>query len=452
MIFSADTPRFALYPTSRAVWLLALGLPFTLILAVLFPDVWALGAAWAAALIGGLTLDALLAVASKNMTPTLEMPARLFIGAEEKAVFRFRDFTGRTPKQAEFRLSANDRLEVKIDPAGLSPERDTLLVEFDVQARRRGDAVLRRLWSRWQGPLGLIWFQRCDPLNFTIAVVPDTQLVKETAIDFFSRNAVFGQKIQQLRGEGSEFDALSEFLPGMDKRAIDWKHSARHTTLLAREYRTERNHNIVFAIDSGYLMCEDMSDKASRKLTKLDRAISAALVMGYVSLKLGDRVGLYGFDKAPTLYTAPVAGTSMFSRLQSETSKIDYSHEETNYAYGLSFLARKLKRRSLVVVFTDFIDTTQSELMLETVARLIKKHIVIFVAFRNQPLSALTEAQIESPDDISRAVIAQGLLSERDIVLAKLAHMGVNVIDADPDTLNADVVNRYLEMKRRGAI
>ena len=142
----------------------------------------------------------------------------------------------------------------------------------------------------------------------------------------------------------------------------------------------------------------------------------------------------------------------MFFCLQSETSKIDYSHEETNYAYGLSFLAQKLKRRSLLVVFTDFIDTTQSELMLETVARLIKKHIVIFVAFRNQPLSALTEAQIESPDDISRAVIAQGLLSERDIVLAKLAHMGVNVIDADPDTLNADVVNRYLEMKRRGAI
>lgn len=452
MASSTEKSNFTLYPTPRAVWVLASGIPFALMIAVLFPSVWALGAAWAAAIIGALLFDAFLAVASKYMTPALTMPIRLFIGAEEKAVFHFRDLTARRPDRAEFKLSTNDRLDIKTDLSGFIPEPGIPSVQFRVQARRRGDAVLRRLWSRWQGPLGLIWFQRCDPLNFNIAVVPDTQLVKETAIDFFSRNAVFGQKIQQLRGEGSEFDALSEFLPGMDKRAIDWKHSARHTTLLAREYRTERNHNIVFAIDCGYLMCEDMVDEATQKLTKLDQAISAALVMGYVSLKLGDRVGLYGFNKAPTLFTAPVAGTSMFSRLQSETSKIDYSHEETNYAYGLSFLAQKLKRRSLVVVFTDFIDTTQSELMLETVARLIKKHIVIFVAFRNQPLGALTRAHIKSSDDISRAVIAQGLLSERDIVLAKLAHMGVDVIDADPNTLNADVVSRYLEMKRRGAI
>lgn len=451
---SADTFHFALYPTSRAVWVLAAGVPPALILAVLLPGLWPVGAAWAAALIGLLLLDAFLAVASKYMTPTLSLSPRLFIGAEERAVFNFKDLERRQPNRAEFRLSSNDRLDIENDTVGFTQQADvsTPSVEFKLSARRRGEGVLKRLWSRWQGPLGLIWFQRSDSLDFRVVVVPDTQLVKNTAIDFFSRNAVFGQKIQQLRGEGSEFDALSEFLPGMDKRAIDWKHSARHTTLLAREYRTERNHNIIFAIDSGYLMCEDMVDDASQKLTKLDRAISASLVMSYVSLKIGDRVGLYAFDKSPILYTAPVAGTTMFSRLQSETSKINYSHEETNYTLGLSFLAQKLKRRSLIVVFTDFIDTTQSELMIETIARLIKKHIVIFVAFRNQPLGALTQAPIEGPDDISRAVIAQGLLSEREIVLTKLAHMGVDVIDADPNSLNSDVVNHYLEMKRRGLI
>lgn len=431
---------------------MALGLPFALLIAVLFPTLWTLGAAWAAALIGLVLLDAFLATASKYMTPTLDMPARLFIGADVKAAFNFHDYSGRLPRQAEFKLSTNDRLDVKTEIATFLPAEESPAVQFNLHARRRGDAILKRLWARWQGPLGLIWMQRRDPLNFSVAIVPDTQLVKDTAIDFFSRDAVFGQKIQQLRGEGSEFDALSEFLPGMDKRAIDWKHSARHTTLLAREYRTERNHNIVFALDSGYLMCEDMVDDTAQKLTKLDRAISAALVMGYVSLKLGDRVGLYGFDKTPNLYTAPVSGTSMFSSLQNETSKIEYSHEETNYAYGLSFLAQRLKRRSLVVVFTDFIDTTQSELMLETVARLLKKHVVIFVAFRNQPLGALTQTSPETPEDITRAVIAQSLLSERDIVMAKLARMGVDVIDADPNTINAEVVNRYLEMKRRGAI
>jgi len=90
-----------------------------------------------------------------------------------------------------------------------------------------------------------------DPIDHILAIVPDIELVTKTAIQFFSQDAIFGQKIQNLKGEGTEFDALAEFLPGMDKRAIDWKHSARHANLLAREYRTERNHNIIFAIDSG---------------------------------------------------------------------------------------------------------------------------------------------------------------------------------------------------------
>jgi len=186
---------------------------------------------------------------------------------------------------------------------------------------------------------------------------------------------------------------------------------------------------------------KDMVDKDQVQLTKLDRSISAALIMGYVSLKMGDRVGLYAFDKSPNVYSAPVSGTAMFGGLQNETSKIQYSTEETNYTYGLSFLAQKLRRRSLIVVFTDFVDTTQSELMLETVARLIKRHLVIFVAFKNQPLNELAQQAPINIDDVSRAVIAQSLLSERDIVLAKLRRMGVDFIDADPNTLNTEIVN-----------
>lgn len=431
---------------------MALGLPVSLLVALFMPALWAIGAAWAAGLIGLVVFDAILAVPSSAMAPRFNLPKQLYIGCQETAKFQFTDIRA-TPKNAEFKLSINERLALDREIIPLrNNEKGEAEASFLLTARRRGDAKLKRLWSRWQGPIGLMWVQRTDPLQHSIAIVPNTHLVTETAINFFSRDAIFGQKIQDLRGEGTEFDALSEFLPGMDKRAIDWKHSARHNTLLAREYRTERNHNIIFALDSGYLMCEDMVDKDHVTLTKLDRSISAALVMGYVSLKMGDRVGLYAFDKSPTVYTAPVSGTAMFGSLQNETAKIDYSTEETNYTYGLSFLAQKLKRRSLIVVFTDFIDTTQSELMLETVARLIKRHLVIFVAFKNQPLGKLTEQRPANIEDISRAVIAQTLLSERDIVLAKLMRMGVDVIDADPNTLNTEIINRYLMLKQKGAM
>ena len=432
---------------------MAAGIPVALIIALVVPALWAVGAAWAAGIIGLILFDAMLALPSRFMTPSPKIPARLYVGTEGQAHFLLKDLTKRPPRVTEFKLSANERIKVTPNTTWLQNAKDGKPeARFDLSARRRGDGILQTLWARWQGPLGLIWMQRQDPIDHVTAIVPNTQLVKDTAINFFSRDAAFGQKIQALKGEGSEFDSLAEFLPGMDKRAIDWKHSARHNTLLAREYRTERNHNIVFALDSGYLMCADMVDSEDVRLTKLDRAIASALIMGYVSLKMGDRVGIFGFDKSPNVYSPPVSGTSLFAGLQNETSKIDYSNEETNYTFGLSFLAQKLRRRSLIVVFTDFVDTTQSELMLETVARLLKRHIVIFVAFKNQPLTELSETDPKETADISRAVIAKGLLSERELVLAKLTRMGVDVIDVNPDTLNTDLVNSYLALKRKGAI
>lgn len=452
--------RFAFYPTQKAIWILGLGLPLALILSVIFPQLWAIGAAWAAAIIGLVLLDTFLATPVKMMEPTLDAPTRLYVGTDDTITLDFEALSTRIPSRCEFKLTTNDYLAVTPQTLHLSPEKTnrtdrddhSFAIQFSLIALRRGEALLQRLWSRWQGPLGLIWMQRQDPLDHHLAIIPNIQLVTETAMQFFSRDAIFGQKIQNLKGEGNEFDALAEFLPGMDKRAIDWKHSARHANLLAREYRTERNHNIIFALDSGYLMCEDMVDENATRLTKLDRSITAILIMGYVSLKMGDRVGLFSFDKAPSLYTAPVSGTQQFGGFQNKASQIQYSNEETNYTYGLSFLAQKLRRRSLIVVFTDFVDMTQSELMLETVARLLKRHLIIFVAFRNQPLSDLTTKTVETPSDISQAVIAQNILSERSLVLTRLRRMGVDVLDADPNSLNTDIVNRYLALKAKGAL
>lgn len=57
----------------------------------------------------------------------------------------------------------------------------------------------------------------------------------------------------------------------MDRRTVDWKQSARHQTLLAKEFRTERNHQIVMALDCGRVMSEPI-DGAPR----IDRAIHGA--------------------------------------------------------------------------------------------------------------------------------------------------------------------------------
>ncbi len=268
--------------------------------------------------------------------------------------------------------------------------------------------------------------------------------MKDEAIRLFARDAMFGLKAQLESGDGSEFHALRELAPGMDRRAIDWKQSARHGKLLAKEFRTERNHPVIFAIDTGRLMCEPLLGAP-----RIDRAINAALLMAFVSLKLGDRVGFYGFDVKPGLFTGAISGAHAFPFLQRAAARLDYSSEETNYTLGLTQLNAALERRALIVVFTDFADTTSAELMLENAARLMKRHLVLFVIFRDEELEAIARREPVDPEAVSRAVTAEALLKERDVVIARLSRMGAHIVDAPAAQVGPALLSAYIDLKRR---
>ena len=445
--------RSQTYPTRAAVFAVALGLPVTLLLALFLPGLWLIGAAWVAAVLGLMALDVLLSTAIKRMEPQVDAPGSGYVGHNYDARVTTEFGPGIPPRAPEQRLTVNDRLSVTPTRARAGISDGGMLSLFSLRTELRGTAELERIWTRWQGPLGLIWRQRIDPLRQEIPVTSDTQMVRDTAAELFTKDANIGQKLQNLRGDGTEFDGLTEWLPGMDKRSIDWKHSARHGTLLSREFRTERNHNIVFAFDSGHLMAEDVENaETGEAMTKLDRALNAALLMSFVSLKIGDKVGLYAFDEKPYLYAPAIGNTRSFAQIRKVSARIEYSTSETNFTLGLSQLAQNLQRRTLIVVFTDFVDSTQAELMVENIARLLKRHIVIFVAFRNTALDKLITQNAQTPKEAAASVIGDGLMRERDIVLKRLERMGVNVIDANADTLNMKVLNTYMLLKARNAI
>ena len=79
-------------------------------------------------------------------------------------------------------------------------------------------------------------------------------------------------------------------------------------------------------------------------------------------------------------------------------------------------------------------------------------HIVIFVAFRNTALDKLITQSADTPEEAAASLIGDGLMRERDLVLRRLERMGVNVIDADAETLNMKVLNTYMLLKARNAI
>ncbi|MEW4449123.1 DUF58 domain-containing protein [Qipengyuania sp. JC766] len=439
---------FPILPTVRAAWIAALAAPVAVVLAAIAPGSWAIAPAAGVALLVLVLLDGLLAgrLADWQITAPADTevgePMQLGIIAE----FRGRVSLGRPDAAIEIdpRLHEDGRTEMPLD---WDRATESWQGASTLTPGRRGPAPVSRMWLRWTGPLGLGARQSQRDVEHTVRVWPDLSPVRSPELQHFLRDATFGLIARRIRGEGTQFEALSEYEAGMDRRRIDWKASARHTKLYARENESERNNQIVFAFDCGQTMCEPIDG-----LPRIDRAVSAALTASYVALKGGDRVALFGFAQRPEIFTPFVGDTRAFHRLQSAAGELDYHTEEPNFTLALATLTARLQRRSMVVLFTDFTDPTGAEMMIESVGRLVDKHLVLFVTMEDAELDGLVSADPRTMNDLAVAVSAEQLVRQRRVVLERLRRMGVDIIEAPWDQIGYRLIDSYLDIKRSGAI
>ncbi len=433
--------------TPRGVLVIAASAPIALLAVVFDEGLWALGLLALGLAVLAVGLDGMLALRPRDLQLDWEAPRLLFIGADDP--FRVR-LAALRPRRARIVLSLDSderlapcpALDLRLGPPQAGLEADVILTPL-----RRGNARLGRLWLRWTGPLGLLRFTLSAPVETDIPVVPNIRAVRQAAIQFTAWDAYFGIKAQRQQGDGSEFEALRDYVPGLDHRSIDWKHSARHRALVCKEFHTERNHQIVLAFDTGHLMSEPMAGAP-----RLDHAINAGLMLGYMSLRQGDRIGLHAFDAKPRLTVDPQGGMAAFSRLQRLSAELDYSTEETNFTLGLAELLGRLKRRSLVILQTDFVDSVTASLMVDNLRHLARRHLVLFVTLRDPALPAALDQQPAAFDDVARSVIAADFLRERSIVFQRLRRLGIHCLEASREQVGVELVNRYLAIKRQELI
>ncbi|WP_209349518.1 DUF58 domain-containing protein [Pontixanthobacter sp. CEM42] len=426
----------------------ALAAPVAIVIATTAPDAWLIVPAAAVALLLLVLLDG--AVAGRLVDWRVHAPADSEVG-EPLSIIVDADMAGRASR-------SKPEVSLQVDPRLDDEGRVETLLEFDAETdswqgaaklipSRRGTAPISQIWLRWAGPLGLGARQVTHEIEEEVRIWPDLSPIRSPELQNYLRDAQFGLIARRIRGEGTQFEALSEYEPGMDRRRIDWKASARHTKLYARENESERNNQIIFAFDCGQAMCEPVEG-----LPRIDRAVTAALTASYVALKGGDRVSLFGFAQRPEVMTPFVGDTRAFYQLQSAAAGLDYHAEEPNFTLALASLTARLQRRSLIVLFTDFTDPTGAEMMIESVGRLVEKHLVLFVTIEDAELQELTQADPNTLDDLAAAVTADTLSRQRAVVLQRLRQMGVDIIEAPWDQIGYRLIDSYLDIKRSGAI
>lgn len=436
-------------PTLRAAIVIALAAPVALVIAAAAPGAWIAAPALGGAILLLVLADALAAGALRDVR--LTVPRDVEVGAESE-LLAHASFAG----GQRSRVDAAVALDPRLVPGGrasfaLQQVDDAWRGAFAFAPSRRGTGQATRLWLRWAGPLGLGARQHVRVIDQSVRVWPNIGEVRSPALQTFLKDAQFGLIARRIRGEGTQFEALTEYEPGMDRRRIDWKSSARHVHLYAKEFETERNNQIVFAFDCGQTMCEPVGGQGDG-VPRIDRAVSAALATAYVALKGGDRVALFGFAARPEVSTPFIMGSREFHRLQSAAAGLDYHAQEPNFTLALATLAGRLQRRSLIVIFSEFTDPTSAELMIESIGRLVARHVVLFVTMTDEELEDIAVADPGDMQALAMSVTADSLLRQRALVTRRLKQLGVDVIEAPYAQIGTRLIDAYLAIKRSGAI
>ena len=435
-----------MHPTPRACWLLAAAVPVALGAAISVPDHWALVMIWPALLLFALLLDVGSLLRRGRLRAQVNMPSLVYLGEPAWVgieLFGSRECTVEGILDVDGPVSAMDPFSLQLAPQ-VEVSAFSARCQMALCMQSRGTAVASRLWLRTRGPLGLARRTESREVGARSLISPNIPSVAREAITFAARDAPLGVKPQHQRGEGTEFESLRDYVQGMDPRSIDWKASAKHRTMVAREYETERNHHILLCLDTGSLMCERAGN-----VPKLDQAIVALLLLSYVSLKSGDRVGFCAFDSRSRAFIPPRGGIATQQRIVRACAEVNYGFEETNFTLALAELRGRLTRRSLIVIATDFVDTITTEIMLANMQMLARRHLVVFVTPTNLALEHEFMRAPNDLEDVARAVVAKDLINERRRVFTELDRLGVLIVEAPAERLGGALVNRYLAIKSR---
>lgn len=327
----------------------------------------------------------------------------------------------------------------------VAPGRDET-VEFAVRADRRGDAEYGDVHVRVLGPLGLAWRQRRVYRADPVRVLPGVMEVRRyRLLGLHNRLREAGFRPVRQRGEGGSFESLREYVRGDDPRTIDWKASGHRSRLIVRQYEAERRQNVVMLVDAGRLMTEKVGERE-----RLDYALTAALLLADVASLHGDLVGLLVFADRVQQYIPP--SRNALSTLAEALGNVHARMVEPNYPAAFTYLAKQLRRRSLLVAFTDIIDGQASSALVAHLGKAASRHLPIAVAIRNPDLEAAAQAPARTEGDVYRRAAAEELLQARAAALAQMQRSGVLVADSRPTDAVPNVVNRYLDVKRRGLL
>jgi uncharacterized protein (DUF58 family) len=372
-----------------------------------------------------------------------ERPARLSLGVDNDVTLILDNHTARW-----LRLTVRDeapnvfRAEPLLLDAAIPPHGWAKGV-YRLLPTERGNFSFGDVWLRIRGPLGLAFVDRRLAAAEPVQVYPN--LLEVRRYEALVRTTLVragGYRAKRLPGAGREFSHYRDYTPDDDYRHVSWKATARRNKPITSVFESEHSQDIIFCLDVGRMMAAKVG-----KLTKLDHAINAVLMLTHVSQTFQDNLGLLVFSHMVHLYLPPAKGRSQHARFLQALYSVKPELCYVNYREAFNHLIGRHPKRALTMVFTDLLDSVVSRDYLDAAALLKRFHLPLTLAVADVPLQDLAAKKPQDAEQLYDILVARDLLSGRAEMLRNLERQGVLVLDTVPERLTIDAVNRYLALK-----
>jgi uncharacterized protein (DUF58 family) len=386
-------------------------------------------------------------------TMTRRLPAAFAIGLKRPVQFAIE-----TEGPGRWRCALHDQTDSSLLTEGLPVHLDwsggqRIEATYMVTPTARGRVMFApadiRVRSRW----GLCELLERIGSNETRRVYPDfAQVARYAWLAGDRRLQEIGVKTYQLRGQGTDFKQLSEYRIGDSVRHIDWRATLRLSKPIVREFQDERDQCVMLLVDCGRRMRAD-DRRGEIGTTHFDQVLNAVLLLSYVALQQGDAVGAmtFGTPAGERRSFAARKGTHALTALMAQLHDIQPTPTHSDYVAAAQDLLRTHRKRALIVVITNFRDEDSTELR-HALRLLRSRHLVLLASLRERIVGELRAQPLVSGDAAIDVASAHLYEQSRRDAFNRLATREALMVDAEPERLGIELVNRYHAMKRAGLI
>jgi len=328
-------------------------------------------------------------------------------------------------------------------------------IQTQLRPVRRGDQRAAVVTARSIGPLGLAGRQSSQAVPGQVRVLPPFLSRKHLPSRLAKLREIDGLLPTLIRGQGTEFDSLREYVVGDDVRSIDWRATARRADVMVRTWRPERDRRVVLVLDTGRMAAGrvgvDPTAADPAGWPRLDWSMDAALLLAALASRAGDHVDFLAHDRVSRARVFGASRTELLAQLVEAMAPLQPTLVESDWRAMVAAIARRTRRRSLVVLLTDLNATALDEGLLPVLPQLSSKHHVLLAAVADPRVDQMANGRSDAAA-VYDASAAERSRNDRGTIAARLRQSGVEVVDALPSELAPALADRYLAMKATGRL